>query len=94
MDIFRHSQFKKDYKKFTKSGYRIKERTDLLKYILNELIQGYTLDRIFNDHPLTGKWRDFRECHIEPDFLLIYKINKHLKIIELARIASHSELFD
>ena len=94
MQIRRHSQFKKDYKKFCKSGYRVKERTNLFEDILNELLKGNNLDRNFEDHPLTGKWRDFRECHIESDFLLIYRINKHLRIIELARIASHSELFD
>lgn len=94
MQIHRHSQFKKDYKKFLKSSYRIKERTELFEFILNELQKGTNLDRNFKDHPLTGKWSDFRECHIEPDFLLIYRINKHLKTIELARINSHSELFD
>ena len=94
MDIRRHSQFKKDYKKFRKSGHRIKERTDLFEYILNEFLKGNNLDPKFEDHPLKNKWCDFRDCHIEPDFVLIYRINKQLRIIELARIGSHSELFD
>ena len=46
-----------------------------------------------NDHALTGNWKEYRECHITPDLLLIYRIEKSLELLFLTRVGSHSALF-
>jgi len=61
---------------------------------LNELlIAGQSLPEHNKDHSLSGNWFGFRECHIEPDWLLIYRINQKENFIEYARMGSHSDLF-
>lgn len=65
----------------------------LFKDINALLVAGRTTSSKKNDHILTGNWYGHRECHIEPDWLLIYKVYKNEKIIEYARTGSHSELF-
>jgi mRNA interferase YafQ len=47
----------------------------------------------FKNHPLKSNWKGFLECHIEPDWLLIYRLNEDKEVLELARTGSHSELF-
>ena len=47
----------------------------------------------YKDHALTGDWKGFRECHIQPDWLLIYEINNNELILYLTRTGSHSDLF-
>lgn len=87
-DIFRQTQFKKDIKKIQKSGrYRLK----LLLEVVELLAQDMQLPQKNRDHSLTGDWTDFRECHILPDWLLIYRLEPE-KLI-LVRTGSHSELF-
>ncbi len=66
----------------------------LFKDINALLVSGKSLLQRNKDHFLTGNWCGHRECHIEPDWLLIYKINEEEKVIEYARTGSHSELFD
>jgi len=86
--IERTSQFKKDLKKLAKSGkYSIKE---LLNTIEN-LTMDITLHENFHDHPLSGNWKDHRDCHIRSDWVLIYRLEPG-KLI-LVRTGSHSELF-
>jgi mRNA interferase YafQ len=63
------------------------------KVISRLLEQGETLPTQNRDHVLTGNWREHRECHIAPDWLLIYEKNESEKIITFVRIGSHSELF-
>ncbi len=65
----------------------------LFKDINALLVAGKSLPAKNKDHVLTGNWRGHRECHIEPDWLLIYKVNETEKILEYARTGSHSELF-
>jgi len=79
--------FKKDYK------LAKKQNKDIPKFqnIITQLAEGKKLDKQYRDHKLTGKYNNYRECHIEPDWLLIYKTDKD-KII-LVRTGSHSELF-
>ena len=85
----RTSQFKKDYKKCKKSGrYDVKE----LEIIMRKLIYEEPLGVSNRDHQLKGNLSNFRECHIEPDWLLIYKING--EDIIFTRTGSHTELFD
>ncbi len=64
-----------------------------LKIILELLLAGGPLPNKNKDHPLIGNYVDHRECHIEPDWLLIYRINEDEKLLELVRTGSHSELF-
>ena len=82
------NKFKKDYAKLQKQGKCIKK----IKIIVDKLANEQVLDKKYRVHKLTGEYRDTLECHIEPDWLLIYIINENY--IELIRTGSHSELFD
>lgn len=70
MKIKYHHSFKKDYKLMKKRGFNL----DKLKYVINQLVNGNSLEDKYRDHALTGDYKGFRECHIEPDWLLIYQI--------------------
>jgi len=83
------SKFKKDFKTIVKRGYDIK----LLEEMLNILVQGKTIPQKFLDHPLAGNYTGHRECHITPDWLLIYKIEKDILTLSLTRTGTHSDLF-
>lgn len=82
------SQFKKDYKKALKRNLEI----DLLDNAIRLLSNKESLNERHGDHTLTGNWRAYRECHIQPDWLLIYKIEDELLILILVRTGSHSDL--
>ena len=83
------SQFKKDYKLAKKRGYNM----DLLESVLQMLLQGETLPIKYRDHALIGNYIGFRECHIQPDWLLIYTINNNELILTAVRTGTHSDLF-
>ncbi len=83
------TQFKKDYKLATKRGLDI----PLLDDCIRMLAAGKELPPKFRDHNLSGRWAGFRECHIEPDWLLIYRIDDTTVTLVLARTGSHSDLF-
>jgi mRNA interferase YafQ len=87
LQIVHKSRFKKDYKKLKSS------QKDLLKLknVVSDLASGGSLQAKFQDHPLIGTFKDHRECHIAPDWLLIYKVTETELI--LVRTGSHSELF-
>lgn len=89
LDIYYTSKFKKDYKKIIKQGKKISE----LEKVLGYLQQQKKLPEKYKDHLLTGNYTGLRECHINPDWLLIYKIDQEKLILALARTGSHSELF-
>ncbi len=84
------NRFKKDYKAAMKQG----QNMDLLDETIRKLSKGESLPPDFMDHPLKGTWKDFRECHILPDWLLIYAIQQDRLVLTLARTGSHSNLFD
>ncbi len=86
-EIKRTSQFKKDFKKSAKQ----KKDLDALKTVVSLLASGKALDKKYADHKLTGDYNDCRECHISPDWLLIYMTDP--KVLKLVRLGSHSELF-
>jgi mRNA interferase YafQ len=86
----RTNQFKRDVKRLSRSGSK---ELSKLKKVLAKLINEEKLDAKYQNHPLKSNWKGFFECHIEPDWLLIYRINKDKKELELARTGSHSELF-
>ena len=84
------SQFKKDYKLAMKRGLDI----SLLEDIIAKLALGESLPEKNRDHALSGNWNGYRECHILPDWLLIYKIEDNILILTLARTGTHSNLFN
>ena len=83
------NQFKKDIKLAQKQGKDI----DKLFSVVNVLASGEELPQKYRDHDLTGEYKGCRECHIEPDWLLVYEKDNGLLILMLNRIGSHSELF-
>lgn len=85
-----HAKFKKDYRRIIKRGYRIEN----FQEVINILAAGEELPPQYKDHPLQGNFKGCRECHIEPDWLLIYKISGDSLILYLMRTGTHSDLFD
>lgn len=83
------TQFKKDYKLAMKRGYPIEE----LDRVIRLLAEDDPLPEKYKDHELSGNWRGFRECHIQPDWLLVYRIYNNNLILSLARTGTHSDLF-
>ena len=83
------TQFKKDYKLAKRQNKNIQ----LLKDLVALLADGKILPEKYNDHPLQGNWKGYRECHILPDWLLIYKQEQDLLILTMVRTGSHSDLF-
>ncbi len=88
-DIVWTTQFKKDYKLAVKRHLDI----DLLDDNVRALSRGESLPEKNKDHALFGNWEGYRECHILPDWLLIYRIEDDLLILTLARTGTHSDLF-
>ena len=88
-EILRTSQFKKDYKLAVKRGCDI----DRLKKVVTLLANGETLPVEFRDHSLSGNYSGYRECHIQPDWLLVYKITENQLLLTLYRTGTHSDLF-
>lgn len=82
------SQFKKDFKKLQKQKI---EDVLLVGNLVGQLQRQESLGAQFRDHALTGNWAGFRDCHLKPDLVLIYRI--HEDNLQLARVGSHSELF-
>ena len=89
-EIIITSQFKKDYKQAIKRGLDI----ELLDNIIRKLAKGEKLPDKNKDHPLTGNWLGHRECHIKPDWLLIYRVENDVLVLTLSRTGSHSDLFE
>ena len=87
-EIRRTSQFKKDFKRFSKDA----EKVERLYRIVTKLANGEDIPDEYNPHPLKGEWQDYMECHVEGDYLLIW-YDKVEGIIKLVRLGSHSELF-
>ena len=89
LEIVWTNQFKRDYKLAIKRHLDI----DLLDNIIRCLSKGEPLPKKHKDHALTGNWIGHRECHILPNWLLIYIIDGDVLVLTLARTGSHSDLF-
>ena len=89
LDVVLSNQFKKDLKAAKKRGYDL----ELLNDIVDALSCGALLPPKNRDHELTGDYKGFRECHIQPDWLLIYRIDKGELFLFLSRTGTHSDLF-
>ena len=83
------TQFKKDYKLAIKRGWKI----SLLDDMIGTLATGRPLPEKAKDHALSGNWAGHRECHILPDWLLIYRIEDTVLVLTLTRTGTHSDLF-
>ena len=83
------SQFKNDLKLAKKQGKNLEK----MYSVIEKLANGEALEAKFRDHDLTGNYKGCRECHIEPDWLLIYEIIGDVLVLMLYRLGSHSELF-
>ena len=84
-----HTSFKRDYKRIVKRGYDV----SLLEKVIEILANEEELPEKYKDHNLSGDYKGFRECHILPDWLLIYKIENNRLILALSRTGSHSDIF-
>ena len=89
MKITTTSKFKKDYKKIQKRGYNLK----LLEEVVRILAETKTLPEKYLPHLLIGNYVGYMECHILPDWLLIYKIKDDELVLVLSRTGTHSDLF-
>lgn len=83
------TQFRKDYKLAMKRGLKI----ELLERVIMLLAAGETLPEKNKDHALTGNWVGHRECHIMPDWLLVYRVEDDVLVLTLTRTGTHSDLF-
>jgi mRNA interferase YafQ len=81
------SQFKRDYKRIKKQNKDLSK----LRTVIEILATGNELEQKYKDHPLIGDWKGYRDCHIEPDWIVIYK--RTIDTLTLQRTGSHSELF-
>lgn len=86
--VIRSKRFKKDAKKAERSNVDLSSAKDVISKLLN----GVELEERYKDHALQGKYKGYRECHVRPDLLLIYKQNQNE--LHLHRLGSHSELFE
>jgi mRNA interferase YafQ len=89
LDIVPSNQFRKDLKLAGKRGLKL----ELLRAVVNTLANEQPLDAKYRDHSLTGEYRGFRECHIEPDWLLIYRVDQGELELFLFRTGTHADLF-
>ena len=82
------SAFKKDLKRLVRQGKDMSK----LGEVANTLLDGKKLNPKHKDHALSNSWSGFRDCHVEPDWALIYKIDEAVLVLTLTRTGSHSEL--
>ena len=87
--IVSSNRFKKDLKAAYRRGYKI----ELLEEVVNKLANGITLEAKHKDHELSGDFKGLRECHITPDWLLVYQIIENELVLYLSRTGTHSDLF-
>lgn len=82
--------FRKDYKRIKKRGYDM----SLLENVIDVLLAEKSLKDRFRDHALTGNYLGFRECHVLPDWLLIYAIDRGCLVLTASRTGTHADLFE
>lgn len=89
LEIIASNKFRKDLKLARKRGLKLEKLNAVVEMLANQL----PLDIRYRDHALTGDYGDFRECHIEPNWLLIYRQDEDVLELFLFRTGSHSDLF-
>ena len=85
-ELRKTSQFKKDFKRFCKDLEKVRR----LYVLLEKLMRGEEIPADYKPHPLKGEWKNYMECHVEEDYLLIW-FDKEENVITLVRLGSHSE---
>lgn len=89
-EVVKTKRFKTAYKRVKNlRGFK----RDVFTGVVETLAAGKKLKREYKDHKLTGKLKDFRECHLTPDILLIYQIDDGILVLTLVSLGSHSQLF-
>ena len=83
------SAYKRSYKLMKKRGYDI----GLLDNVIDKLRQGIPLEEKYRDHSLSGNYEGFRECHIKPDWLLVYLVEDDILVLTLVDTGTHSDIF-
>lgn len=89
LDIVASNRFKRDLKLAIRRGYKI----ELLEDVVNKLADREILDEKYRDHELSGDFKGLRECHITPDWLLVYQVMENELVLYLSRTGTHSDLF-
>lgn len=84
------SKFKKNYKLAKKRGMDVK----LLEEIIDKLRRRIPLEKRYKDHELQGRYKGFRECHIQPDWLLVYYVEDDVLVLTLVDTGTHADLFE
>ena len=84
------TQFKKDYKLAKRRNMKLQ----ILKDVVTKLANGEQLETKYRDHALSGDWIGHRECHLLPDWLLVYRIENDVLVLTLTRTGTHSDLFN
>lgn len=82
-------KFRRDLKTVIKRGYDM----DLIQEVIDMLVEGKPLPAKYKDHNLTGNYVKHRECHVSPDWLLIYRVEEDILVLTLTRTGTHSDLF-
>lgn len=82
------TKFRRDLKREARTDQKLQA---ILKPVISDLREGKVLPEKMSDHPLSGQWKDHRDCHVKPDLVLIYKTDD--EAVTLVRLGSHSELF-
>ena len=89
LELVLSNRFKKDLKTIMRRGYNL----DLMEEVVDTLLAQGQLDEKYHDHPLSEDYNGFRECHILPDWLLVYRIDDDELMLFLSRTGTHSGLF-
>ena len=89
LELKQTSQFKRDLRRMVKRGAKM----ELLDEVIVILREKKPLPAKYEDHPLTGNWSGYRDCHIQPDWLLIYRIDNDALILTATRTGTHNEIF-
>lgn len=90
LELKQTSNFKKDLRRMIKRGANL----EALNNVINMLIKQESLPEKYRDHPLTGNWVGYRDCHIEPDWILIYRIDDEALVLLATRTGTHSDIFN
>lgn len=88
-DVRMTSKYSKSYKKMRRRGMDMA----LLDNVVDHLRHGKTLPPKYKDHALSGNYKGFRECHIKPDWLLVYAIDKNVLVLALSDTGTHADIF-
>ena len=90
-EVSRTTAFKRDYRRVLRSSHSLHVK-DVLGRVVTLLADDRPIPSSYADHPLKGPWRGFRECHLRPNLLLIYR-KVDTSTLELIRLGSHAQIF-